>query len=190
MPATLAPSPWSAPAAPNRDDGWRFARRLEVPGAWRFDLRRNVSITPRHLLLSYLLLCAISLTVAGGFWWFGVSVVGFFAGLELLGLGLALLVVARHAGDREVLTVSGRDLLVEQCVGPEVLRASFRSAWVRVEPAGGEGSLLELSGEGRRVLIGRHVRPEFRAELAQELRRVLRLGRVAQEQFVIQEQEA
>ena len=84
MTVTFAPSPWPAPPSPLRDSGWRFGREHVAAAGWAFDLRRNVSITPRQLLLAYTLLCGLSLTVAAGFWWQGVRVVGFFAGLELL----------------------------------------------------------------------------------------------------------
>ena len=179
MSVTIAPSPWPAPPSARQDDGWRFGREQALPLAWLFELRRNVSITPRQLLGSYLLLCAVSLLVAGGFWWQGVTFVSVFTGLELLAVGAALLVFARHAGDRETITFTGSDMLVEQHVGPAVERVCFRAEWVRVEPAADDGSLVELSGEGRSVRVGRHVRPELRVALAQELRRALRLARAA-----------
>ena len=184
MSATFAPSPWPAPPALRPDAGWRFGREQLSPLAWSFDLRRNVSITPRQLLAAYALLCSLSLLVAFGFWLQGVVAVGFFAVLELAALGVALLVAARHAGDRELITLSGRELSVEQRIGPSVERALFRTEWVRVEPAADDGSLVELSGEGHSVRVGRHVRPELRVALAQELRRALRLSRTAGEQVV------
>ncbi len=173
MSVTCASSPWSSPA-PRRDGGWRFGREQVAPVAWLFDLRRNVSITPRQMVLAYLLLSGVSLLVALGFWSQGVVMVGLFTGLELLAVGAAMLMVARHAGDRETITLTARELLVEQWFGSGVERASFRAEWVRVEPAAADGSLVELSGEGRSVRVGRHVRPELRVELAQELRRALR----------------
>ncbi len=190
MSITLAPSPWPAPAAPRLASGWRFAREQAAPGGWLFDLRRNLSITPRQLLAAYGLLCAISLLVAVGFWWQGVRVVGLFTGLELLAVGLALLVVARHAGDRELITLAEGELSVEQRFGPGVVHTSFRAEWVRVEPAADDGSLVEVSGQGRRVRVGRHVRPELRVALAQELRRALRLTRRAGERVVDHELKA
>ena len=179
MSATFAPSPWPAPPAPRRDAGWRFAREQAAPVGWLFDLRRNVSITPRQLLLAYALLCTVSLAVAAGFWSQGVKVVGLFTGIELLAVGAALVLVARHAGDRELLTLTGTELSVEQRFGPGVAQTSFRIEWLRVEPVADDGSLVELSGEGRSVRVGRHVRPELRVALAQELRRALRLIRTA-----------
>ena len=177
MSVTLAPSPWPAPAVARCGGGWRFAREQVAPLAWLFELRRNLSISPRQLLLAYALLSALSLTVAAGFWSQGVVVVGLFTGLELLAVGVAMLLVARHARDRETITLTPGELSVEQFVGPAVSRTSFRAEWVRVEPAADDGSLVELSGEGRTVRVGCHVRPELRVELARELRRALRLAR-------------
>ena len=57
---------------------------------------------------------------------------------------------------------------------PRRFRVEFAPAWVRVEPAAGERSLIELSGEGQRVEVGRFVRPELRRALADELRAALR----------------
>ncbi len=165
------------PVIAQRDAGWRFGREWASPRGrvWRFELKRNVSMTPRQMLLSYGLLCALSLVVALGFWWQGVAMVVMFTGIELLAVGAAMLIVARHAGDRETITLAGHELAVEQHCGAQVECAKFRAEWVRIEPAGAEGSLVELSGQRRSVKVGRHVRPELRIELAQELRRALRL---------------
>lgn len=179
MTATFAPSPWPAPAVPRLDGGWLFGLERQAPPQWLFDLRRNLSLSPRQMWQAYLLLCAVSLLVAGGFWLQGVVVVLAFAGLELLAVGLALLVFARHAGDRELIVLGGGQVVVEQRYGTGVARTQFRAEWVRVEPAADDGSLVELSGEGRKVRVGRHVRPELRVALAQELRRALRLARSA-----------
>lgn len=187
MSATIAPSPWPAPQPLRQDGGWRFAREQASPLAWLFDLRRNVSITPRQLMGCYLLLCALSLAVAVGFWLQGVTVVSLFTGVELLAVGAALLVFARHASDRETITLTGSEMLVEQYVGAAVARVRLRAEWVRVEPVADDGSLVELSGEGRSVQVGRHVRPEMRVALAQELRRALRLARAAGARAVDQE---
>lgn len=190
MTATTASTPWPAPSAPQRDDGWRFARMQDTGLGCLFELRRNVSISPKQLCLAYGLLCSLSLAVAGAFWWQGVALVMVFTGIELLAVGLAMLLVARHAGDRELITLSSSALTVEQRVGPAVQRTKFRAEWVRVEPAADDGSLVELSGEGRSVRIGRHVRPELRLQLARELRRALRLVRGAGERVSDQEQKA
>ncbi len=190
MSAAFAPSPWPAPPVARREAGWRFGREQAVPLAWLFELRRNMSITPRQLMGAYALLCLISLAVAVGFWSQGITVVGLFTGLELLAVGVALWVVARHTRDRETITLTNRELSVEQFYGQAVARTAFRAEWVRVEPVADDGSLVELSGEGRSVRVGRHVRPELRVALAQELRRALRLARTVGDRAVDHELKA
>ncbi len=180
MNTTFAPSHWPAsPALARRDAGWRFAREFGSHGGWAFELKRNVSLSPRQLLAAFGLLSALSLLVALGFWSQGVSMVVVFTAVELTAVAVALLVAARHARDRELITLADREVAVEQHFGAQVDRATFRAEWLRVEPVGGQGSLVELSGEGRSVRIGRHVRPELRVDLAQEIRRALRLARAA-----------
>lgn len=178
MTAVTAHTPW--PAAATAASGLRFGRDISVgaPGAPRpalqWVLSRNCSITPRQLGLVYLSLCAVSLVIALGFYWHGATLVLAFAGVELLLVGLALLVYARHAGDRETLTLAERALQVEQQCGGRVARTDFRAEWLNVEPAHGQGSLVELSGQGQRVRVGRFLRPELRAAFAHELRSALR----------------
>lgn len=176
MTATVAPSPWPAPSAAHRAV-WRFGRVLETSSSsgMQWVMRRNCSITPRQLMAVYVSLCAVSLVIAAGFWIAGAPTVLAFAGLELLMLGLALTLYARHATDCETIVLAGRELAIEHRCGDVVARASFRAEWVRVEPASDDGSLVEVSGEGRHTRVGRYVRPEWRAQLAQELRLALRL---------------
>lgn len=97
-----------------------------------------------------------------------------FAWIELTVLGIALLFYARHAGDLEKIVLHGGRLVVELEVAGRTRRAEFNSQWVRIEPARGDGSLISVSGQGRSVSVGRHVRPELRPALAQEIRRALR----------------
>jgi uncharacterized membrane protein len=180
MSVTFAPSPWPSPGRPSPASAWRFGREVQIEAAggqrtalqWR--LQRNCSITPRQLGAVYLSLCVLAMVISAGFWWHGAPVVTAFAGVELLLVGAALLVYARHAGDREVLTLSGRSLAVEHCDGSHIARAEFQAEWLKVEPVAGQGSLLELSAQGQSIRVGRFLRPEVRGAFAQELRRALR----------------
>jgi len=143
--------------------------------AWRF--QRNCSLTPNDLIRCYLLLCVLSLGVAAFFWFHGARLILPFAGLEMLALGAAMLVYARHARDRESIDMDSRRLHVEHRCGNRLEQVDFDPAWVRVEPASNDRSLVELSGQGRRIAVGRFVRPELRSQLADELRQALRRWR-------------
>ncbi len=140
-------------------------------------LKRNCSMTPRQLLGFYAALSGLSLGIAGLFWVQGATMIMPFAWVEVLAVGLALLVHARHAADCERIRLQGGTLTVEHACGRHVDRVEFRPDWVRVEPELGDGSLIELSGQGRRIVVGRFVRPELRRQLADELRWALRRGR-------------
>jgi uncharacterized membrane protein len=144
-------------------------------GEWsaEWKLKRNCSLAPRQLLVWYSSLCALSLAVASYFWWFGARMVMPFAWLEILALGAAMLVYARHAADSESIALSGDRLTVEHASGNRVERVEFETQWVRVEREEGDGSLVELSGQGRRIAVGRYLRPELRRALADELRLAL-----------------
>jgi uncharacterized membrane protein len=137
-------------------------------------LKRNCSVTPAQLGWLYASLCVVSLGIATFFWFQGAVLILPFAWLELVGVGIAFLVYARHAGDGERISLEGRQLVVELESAGHLRRAEFNRDWVRVEPGAGNRSLIELSGQGQRVSVGRYVRPELRPALAQEIRRALR----------------
>ena len=172
--------------APPRHCDFRFGR--ETPAApsadaatgdstaWSVEwvLKRNCSIAPRQLLWFYASLCVLLLGIASMFWLRGATMVMPFAWLELLVLGAAMLLYARHAADSERIALRGDELTVEHASGRRIERVAFQPAWVRVEPEHGDRSLIEISGQGRRIAIGRFVRPELRQQLADELRWALR----------------
>lgn len=137
-------------------------------------LKRNCSVTPAQLGWLYVSLCAVSLGIGIFFWFQGAVLILPFAGLELAAVGAAFLAYARHATDGETISLQGRQLVVELENAGRLQRAEFDRDWVRVEPGAGDRSLIELSGRGKRVSVGRYVRPELRPVLAQEIRRALR----------------
>ena len=137
-------------------------------------LKRNCSVAPSQLGWLYVSLCVVSLGIGTVFWLNGAPLVLPFAWLELIAVGSAFLVYARHAGDGEKIILDGAQLVVELETAGRMERAEFNREWVRVEPRCGDGSLIEVSGQGRSVQIGRHVRPELRPALARELRFALR----------------
>ena len=137
-------------------------------------LQRNCSVTPAQLGWLYASLCVVTLSIGGFFWFQGAVLILPFAGAELAAVGIAFLVYARHAADGERISLTGRQLVVELENGGKLERAEFARDRVRVEPTAGSRSLIEVSGQGRSVSVGRYVRPELRPALAQEIRRALR----------------
>lgn len=156
--------------------GFRFGHESgagEPEWAVEWTLKRNCSMAPRQLLMFYLAMCAFSLSVASFWWWQGARMVMPFAWLEVLAVGVAMLMYARHAADAERIALRHGSLTVEHAYGNHLNRVEFEPAWVRVEPESGNQSLVELSGQGRRIVVGRFVRPEMRSQLARELRMAL-----------------
>jgi len=137
-------------------------------------LGRHCSVTPAQLGWLYLSLCLVTMGIGTFFWFQGAVLVLPFAWLELAAVGVAFLAVARHAADREHILLTGRRLVVETEHAGRLERAEFNRDWVRVEPAVDDRSLIEVSGQGRRVIVGRYLRPELRPVLAREIRRALR----------------
>ena len=137
-------------------------------------LKRNCSVTPMQLGWVYLSLCLVSMAISTFFWFQGAVMVLPFAWLELAAVGVAFLVYSRHATDGERISLQGRQLVVVLENAGHLERAEFHRDRVRVEPLGGGRSLIELSGQGRSVNVGRFVRPELRPALAREIRQALR----------------
>ena len=104
----------------------------------------------------------------------GATLVLAFSGLEIALVGLAFLTYARRAADGELISLQGASLVVECETSGRLERAEFARQWVRVEPKSGDHSLIELSGQGRSIEVGRFVRPEMRQVLAREIRKALR----------------
>ena len=168
------------PTSAFQTPGLRFAASpiqgtlVHEPDVVQWLLKRNCSVTPAQLAGLYLSLCVVSLGIATFFWAQGARMVMLFAWLELSAVGWAFLVYARHAGDGEKIVLQGGQLVVELETAGRMRRAEFNREWVRVEPRDGDGSLIEVSGQGRTVSVGRHLRPELRPALAREIRSVLR----------------
>ena len=154
------------------DTVFRFATVQNQTVCWF--LKRNCSVTPAQLGWLYASLCVVTLGIGTFFWFQGAVLILPFAWLELAAVGAAFVVYARHAADREHILLSGRRLVVELEHAGRLQRAEFNRDWVRVEPAVDDLSLIEVSGQGRRVIVGRYLRPELRPQLAREIRRALR----------------
>ena len=139
-------------------------------------LGRNCSVSPTQLGWMYASLCVVSLGIGTIFWFQGAVMILPFAWLELAAVGVAFLAYARHAADREHILLQGRSLVVELENAGRLERAEFHRDRVRVEPGADDRSLIELSGQGRRMIVGRYLQPELRPALAREIRMALREG--------------
>lgn len=143
------------------------------PGRVVWTLKRNCSLSPRQSMAVMASLCVASLGIASWFWMHGARMVMFFAWVELIAVGVALLCYARHAADHEVIVLQRGSLVVECHCGANQQRHEFPPDRVRVELSPEGRSLIELRCLGRSVWVGRHVRPEWRRGLAEELRTAL-----------------
>ncbi len=137
-------------------------------------LKRNCSVTPAQLCWLYASLCLVSLGIGTMLWFRGAPLVLPFAWIELAAVGLAFVLYARHATDGEKIALADGRLVVELENGGHYERAEFLPHQVRVEPQASDRSLIEVSGQGQSVKVGRYVRPELRAALAREIRMALR----------------
>ena len=142
----------------------------------RWLLRRNCSVTPGQLGAVFVALSAVSLLVAGFFWFMGAKLVLPFTAIELFALATAFLVYARHATDQECISLKVGRLIVEQELAGKTRRCEFASHGVRIEPKLDGDRLVELRGGGQVVQVGRFLRSELRPALASEIRRALLVG--------------
>lgn len=137
-------------------------------------LRRNRAVTLAQLGWFYFSLCIVSLGVGAVFWFQGAWLILLSAWAGLLAVGAGFLLYARHATDGERIYLREASLVVEVENAGKLVRAEFRRESVRVEPRKGDRSLVEVSGQGRSINVGRFVRPELRPVLAKEIRMALR----------------
>jgi uncharacterized membrane protein len=142
-------------------------------------LKRNCALSPRQVLRFYLSLVSISALIAGGFAIAGAWMVLPFAGLEMLALGAALLIYARHSTDHEKVVLGEDGLVVEEVVAGRRSVVSLDPRWVRVVVESGAsaaatfGDAVFLLERGRRVAIGRYISGRERRMFASELKRAL-----------------
>ncbi len=154
------------------NNAFRFATVSEQGTEWT--LKRNCSVTPAQLGYLYVSLCILSMGVAGLFWSMGATLVLPFAVLELMAVGVAFLVYARHATDNERIRLLEGRLVVEWETAGRASRCEFAREWVRVEPRQDAGQLIEVRGGGKSVQVGRFLRSDLRPLLAREIRQALR----------------
>jgi uncharacterized membrane protein len=139
-------------------------------------LQRNCSLSPRQVALAYAVLCSFSLTVSLAlFVLHGIWVVLAFSLLELALVGLALIVYARHALDREHILLADTFLVVERVQADRREQARLDPLWTRVlAPDERRRALIRLESRGVKVEVGRFVTEGRRRQVERELRQALR----------------
>ncbi|MGE0072539.1 MAG: DUF2244 domain-containing protein [Thiomonas sp.] len=154
--------------------GSLLSRPQREQNAWVWRFRRNCSISPRQLLGVFVSFALGSALLAVYCWSEGARLVAPFAVIEVLAVGAALLVYARHAADYERISISDQAVVVEWVFGARQGRLEFHPRHVRIV-AEGHG-LVQVADKTRQVWIGRHLRPDRRAMLARDLRRAILLS--------------
>jgi uncharacterized membrane protein len=137
-------------------------------------LKRNCSIAPGQLAVLFGSLATVSLTIGAVFAWRGAWLVLPFACIEVLALGVAFVVYARHATDYERIVLRDDCLLVETCQAARTQRDECSPYGARVEYSGTGRELIGLVAAGRRFEVGRLIPESERSRLAKQLRRQLR----------------
>lgn len=144
----------------------------------QFVLRPNRSLSWRSTQYFYLGMILLSMVIALSFGALGFWPVIPFAGLELLALGTALYLCARHCHWREVILVGRHTVEVEKGRYRPEERWIFPRAWAQVElqaPVYAQyPSKLFIRSHGRHVELGSFLNEWERCALADDLRRTIR----------------
>ena len=145
---------------------------LEERGGFSLTLKRNCSISPAGLLGVFVALALVVLAIGAGFAAAGAWLVLPFAGLEVLLLGAAFVMVARHAADYERIELRAGRLTVEVADAKNTARFELEAHRARVSLAQDDRVLLR--GAEQELELGRHLDAQGRAEFAAELGKRLR----------------
>ena len=138
-------------------------------------LKRNCSISPSGLLWAFGWIAVVTMGIAAAFAAVGAWVILPFAGIEIVALGIAFGINARHAGDYERIQLGEGSVKVEVCESDSIRCHEFNAAWASVKVAGEGSSMRVLLGvPGRSLEIGRHLQEQARLDLAGELAKRLR----------------
>ena len=157
-------------STPALESPWENARR-EVPfheGARGFSVivKRNCSISPAGLACVFAALGVAALAIGAGFAFAGAWLILPFAGLEVLLLGAAFFLQARHATDYEKIELDGGRLRIEVAEAERVSRYEMDARRVRIDA---DGPCVMLRGPSQALEIGRHLDAHTRRQFAQAL---------------------
>ena len=129
-------------------------------------------MSPAGLAKVFAALALLVLAIGAGFATLGAWLILPFAGLEVLLLGAAYVLYARHAADYERIELDAGRVTVEVAEGARTARYEMKGAKVSLE----EGRVV-LRGAKEELEIGRYLGAEARAEVAAALEKKLIQGR-------------
>lgn len=133
-------------------------------------MKRNCSVSPRQFMCFYASLAVVSITIAVLQLINGAWLVLPFTGIELLVVGCAFAIYARHAVDYERIRLYPNRLVIEQVSADKLSQFEFDPRWVRVEPGATPRDPVRLVSRGQSVAVGLHLPQYRRAQFARELR--------------------
>lgn len=136
----------------------------------------NASASTESVLKLLLSLVVLSGLIAMGFFHIGAWMVLPFAGLELVLVVLAFVVVLRHRGDYEKITFVENHIEIEQSVLGKIKLARFQCYWTRVTLREGENgkTSLWIGSRNEEVEFGRDTMDNVqREQVASHLKRML-----------------
>ncbi len=143
----------------------------EEHGGFSLTLKRNCSISPSGLACVFVALAVVVLAIGTGFAIAGAWLILPFAGFEVVLLGAAFALQARHATDYERIALEHDRLTVEVAEGRRLARYELDASRVGVDV---EGARVRVRGARERLELGRYLddasRKVFGAELKKRLR--------------------
>lgn len=137
-------------------------------------MKRNCSVSPQQFVCFYVSLALFSLAIALLLVVRGAWPVLPFTGIELLVVGIAFVIHARHAVDYERIRLFPSRLVIEQVSAERLTQFEFNPRWVRVESGASPRDPVKLVSRGQTVAVGQHLAQHRRAQFANELRMWLR----------------
>ncbi len=142
-------------------------------------IRPNCSLSWQRTVAVYCGICGVSLTIALGFALLGFWLILPFAGLELIALAIAFYLCAVRVNSREVISIKGGTVAVLRGLHQPEESTQLQRAWARVELAEprqrGYPTRLLICSHGRKVEVGHCLNDRERRQLAEDLRRWIRL---------------
>lgn len=141
-------------------------------------LKRNCSLSPRQVARFYGMLCAFTLSIGLAFAVKGILFVLVFSFIEAGVVVIAVLHYARHATDQERVALRDGSLLIERIEAGKSRRFELDAYFTRIVVPTKRRTLIQLESRGVKVEIGSFVSEKIRQQVAQEMRRELRVASI------------